>query len=194
MMLKSTIAAVALTVPLGVAFAGPASASVTPDPRADVTAKSGTWSPWANLHIRKPVHMTACGGHQVEYRDYIQREKYRTRKIATQYGPATEVEAYGRYVGKLIDHTAKTSALINASGSSLGRNSQIVYKDGTYLFRATGANILFNNRVQSQASGLPHLAVLQGRVGVLYGKHSGGDSAQVITRPDSVTDACTLLQ
>lgn len=193
MQLTSKIAAVALTVPLGVALAGPASASAPPDVRGTITAKTGAWTPWTNIPVAKPRHYTACGGHRVEIRDYIQHEKARTRKISTRYGPATEIEVYGRYVARVVDLTAKTSATVNASGSSLGPNSQIAYQDGAYLYRATGASIAVNSRVEIQSSGLPRIAVTQGRIGVLFGTHSGGDEAQVITKPDTVVDGCTLL-
>lgn len=195
MRLKSKIAAVALTVPLGVALAGPASASVTPESRSTVTAKTGAWSPWANVPIGKPFHFTACGGHRVEIRDYIKHLKHRTRKITTRYGPAIEIEYHGRFMQKMVDHTADTSALINNSGSAVGRNSMIAYKDGAFLYRATGASFVVNTSVMAHTSGLPRLAVMQGRVGILYGKHNGTwNYAKIVTKPDSIVDACTLLK
>lgn len=130
---------------LGVTSASAATGTARTAPAA---AKS-TWGPWKNIPVAKPSFGTACGMHRIEYRDYIQHEKIRTRAISTKYGPATAIQVYGRFVVKLIDHTAGTSAIINASGSTLGKNYSIAYKDGTYLYRATGANILFNSRLEA---------------------------------------------
>lgn len=192
MKFTSKIAVVAVVA--GPLLLGVTSASAsTGTARTAPTAAKSTWGPWKNIPVAKPVFRTACGMHRIEIRDYIQHEKMRTRSISTKFGPAVAIQVYGRYVVKMIDHTASTSAIINASGSSLGDNYSIAYKDGAYLFRGTGASILENSRMEAGSSGLPHVAVTQGRVAVLYGDHHGHDTAHVVIAPDSVVDACTLL-
>lgn len=135
------------------------------------------------------MHFIGCGGARMEERDYIQHEKIRTRSLGAGN---TALQFYGRYEIKVIDHDHGTSAVINASGSSLGSNFSIAYKNGDYLYRATGANTIFQSTTHPKAPGLPRDFVSQGRISLMF-FHDQSKTPKVLDRPDTVSNICSLL-
>lgn len=175
---RSRIAVLVAAAPVVLALAGPASAD------------TGQWTAWKNVPVAKPYHFLGCGGAHLESRDYIQHEKTRTRSLG--HGN-TAIETYGRYEVKLIDHDHGTSAIVNVSGSSLGRNFSIAYENGDYLYRATGANLLLQARTHPVSPGLFRNFVSQGRISLMF-FHDQSKTPKLLDRPDTVTNACSLLK
>lgn len=152
--------------------------------RASVNQKWSAWAP-SPSPVRDVTGLCTESLHLTYPVDHVRQ---RSRLIP---GGNTEIESKGKLVVSITPASQPDRHYVfDISGPSLGKNSQIAYANGDYLYRATGASLLpaFGTAVDN--SGLPRLAFTKGAVGILY---TGTVKGDVITRPGSVVDVCRYM-
>ena len=148
-----------------------------------------TWSPWKPIPS-KPSSIAACGT-TVALTFPVNQEEQRTRPLPAG---ATAIEVRGPYTVTFTpkDHPER-AVTKDASGESISPNYSIAYKNGDFLYRATGNNVFFNRPTEIASSKLPQLAVTYGPVAILFSGSAKGPQADVITRPGAYNDICKAL-
>lgn len=172
-----------------VALAGPAHAgSSTPSAASSVqTATTSGWTPFKRVPS-SPTDITGACSVPIHATFPLDQIVQRTRKDA---GGNTLIESKGRLV---ITLTPKSHPgqhyTFDISGPSLGKDAQIAYANGDFLYRATGTSLVPFFKTAVNGTGMPRLGLTQGEVAVLYTGTTKGD---VITRPRTVIDLCQLM-
>ena len=172
-----------------VALAGPAQAgSATAPATSSVQSASSTaWTPFKRV-LSSPTVLTGACRVPIRATFPIDHVVQRTRKDA---GGNTLIESKGRLVITLTpkNHPGQHYTF-DISGPSLGRDAQIAFANGDYLYRATGTSVVLFFGTAVVGTGMPRLGLTQGEVAVLY---TGTTKSNVITRPRSVIDLCRLM-
>ena len=151
--------------------------------RAQVNQK---WSPWVLSPTPEGNLLNMCT-ETVHYKAVKDKVRQRTRLIP---GGNTEIESKGALVLELTPQTQPGHHYrFDISGPSLGKNSQIQYTNGDYLYRATGASLTFFRGTTVEGTGMPRLAYTVGAIGNL----SNATRADIITRPKTVVDVCRYM-
>jgi hypothetical protein len=154
------------------------------------TAKASVnqkWSDWAYTPSAAGDATGLCA-EPIHLAFPVDRVEQRRRLIP---GGSTEIESKGKLVVTITPTSQPDHHYtFDISGPSTGKNSQIAYVNGDYLYRATGASLLPAYGTAVDNSGLPRLAYTRGAVGVLYAGSVKGD---VITRPKTVIDVCKYM-
>ena len=153
-----------------------------------VAAAPSPWSPWAPSPT-PPFTRTGLCTAEVGFTFPVDEVVQRTR---TDPGGNTEIQSKGRLVVTLTPLVPGTPRhhTFDISGPSLGKNTQIAYLNGDYLYRATGASVIFFFGTAVEGTGMPRLALTRGPIAILY---TGTEKADVITRPRTVIDLCARM-
>jgi|tagenome__1003787_1003787.scaffolds.fasta_scaffold20458343_2 hypothetical protein len=168
------------------AWAGAAVQPGAPSVSATTEVRSSPWGPWVRTPY-DPLTFTGLCTTDVGLTFPVDRVIARQR---TDAGGNTEIESKGSLVVTLTPAGTDKHYTFDISGPSLGAHTQISYLNGDYLYRATGASILFFPGTTVNGTGMPRLAYTRGPVAILY---TDGVKSDVITRPHKVIDLCARM-
>lgn len=192
--LATTITAAALAVGGLATAAGPAAAGTRQSATAVTSSPATKFGPWKDVKS-VPATFRACNV-QLRVTFPVNAEQQRTRKDA---GGNTVTEVRGRLVIDFRPVGTHRNFIFDVSGKSLGPYASISYRNGDFLFAATGSNFLGLTRLEQRQTGLTHgaradfgIVITQGPIRVLF-RGIKVPRADVITRPTSVIDLCKLI-
>jgi hypothetical protein len=168
------------------AWAGAPAQPATHAASAASKPKPSPWSAWTPTPTG-PITFTGLCSVDVALTFPVDRVVQRHR---TDAGGNTEIDSKGRLVVTLTPSGTDSHYTFDISGPSLGAHSQISYLNGDYLYRATGASIIFFLGTTVEGTGMPRLAFTRGPVAILY---TDNVKADVITRPRMVIDLCERM-
>jgi len=153
------------------------------------TATLGTTTPaqargdgWEKVPDRGAFTVRACGT-ALRLTEVVNREYQRT--TTTDADGTMHFQITGAYKVRVTAKDGR-SALINASGPGFPTLTEA----GVYTFDARGLNIVYLNRMDRRALGLPALSVTSGPLTIRYKR----GSVTLLRAPAHVRNVCDLLR